>query len=519
MFCSNCGKELDGNEKFCKYCGNSVSYSEEDDNHNQMNDGSNCEDMVPDNGKSKFNVVIKVLFGLLAVLLVWWNANNIEKCEGIIDLIKGNCIMLCLGFWIIYALEEYSTSARNAMVFADAKYYGKYVHVNNYDELMAALNKTGCSSIKTVYYNELGTVSVQGKYDVYTLIITEDNAIEIETKKRRMKRKNVTEACNIMVTLAKYLNPKAPINAHEIVKRNNRYRKALVIYASIACGLLALCFALAAIPTSSEYIDYVKKAEFQDTGICYEDAMEKFFDETEWSYFESTDDEKVIQLDAVLNYEDEELLATIQFVLELDNGIFEVYAMKINDNSIPTALMNVFVYYIFESYDDTNIDYWSILYELGILGNTMLDEPTKNIVDITEDIVINLPVTDSKDTEESDINEYYLLDDFVGKWVDTYSQRCYAEIYKDNGEYVIEIRWANSASEECYWYFRAYPEEGSLCYTEGECWLLTYMDNGDIMKDQIYGAGEGFFILSENKMYWMDYQENAGDNLEFEKMK
>jgi len=524
MFCSKCGKELDGNERFCKYCGNSIdSHSVQEDNkveesNIEMKNDKDCSEIIPDNGKSKFDLVIKVLFGLLAVVLVWWNANNMAYFESFADFLQGNCILLCVGCFTIYAVEAYSSVARNVLVVSDAEYYGKFVHVNNYDELMAVLNKAGCSNIKTVYYNELGTISVQGKYDTYNLSITEENSIRIEQKKRRLKRKNAAEACNIMVSLAKYRNPTAPINAHEITKRNNWFAKAETVYAGIACALLVLSIALSFVPKNSAYVDYVRKAEFQDTGICYEDAMERFFDETEWSYFESTDGKQVVQMGAVLNYAEEELFTTIQFVLDLDNGMFEVYAMKINDVSVPTIMMNMFVYYVFESYDDTTIDYWSILYEMGILGDTMFNEPTNNVAGTTEDVVINVPTTSRQESDGVETKEYYLLDDFIGTWVDTYSQRCYAEIYKDNGEYVIEIHWANSASEDCYWYFRAYPEEGSLYYTEGERWLFTYMDNGDIMKEQIYGEGEGFFILSENKMYWMDYQENVGANLEFEKV-
>lgn len=126
-------------------------------------------------------------------------------------------------------------------------------------------------------------------------------------------------------------------------------------------------------------------------------------------------------------------------------------------------------------------------------------------------------ISDSKKSEsDNSVNNDV---DFTGSWYDSYSQRCGMEIICQNDNcYQIIIDWGSSASDNVHWeFYGEYDSKlGGIAYKDGCCYEQHYSSNGGNKEQtEVYNDGEGFIYIKDEKLYWEDKTENAGEDCVF----
>ena len=108
--------------------------------------------------------------------------------------------------------------------------------------------------------------------------------------------------------------------------------------------------------------------------------------------------------------------------------------------------------------------------------------------------------------------------DYVGDWVDSWSQRAGMRILYSDGVYDVEINWGNSATETSVWSMQGYydPAQQGIVYENGRYGIETYYAPGPHF-DVIYEDGTGLLWIQDGKLYWRDDKEHAGDSCIFER--
>lgn len=131
-------------------------------------------------------------------------------------------------------------------------------------------------------------------------------------------------------------------------------------------------------------------------------------------------------------------------------------------------------------------------------------------------ICIGLLVTACKNNKEKSSAS----EKFVGEWLDTNSERCNMIIEcEDSVNYSIDINWSQSESENYHWVFvgKYDAKKDGILYT-GRKILQGCNENGDLQETIVYDDGKGILYLERNgRLYWDDYEENAGEKCSFEK--
>ena len=100
-----------------------------------------------------------------------------------------------------------------------------------------------------------------------------------------------------------------------------------------------------------EHIAYVKSgspSSYPD--VTYDEAFCNFFTNRSWNYFESNDGKDVVEFKGDCTYHDVEVTATMQFVLDMNEGTFEISYLAFND--VPQSLLIEYalITKVFESY-------------------------------------------------------------------------------------------------------------------------------------------------------------------------
>ncbi len=139
----------------------------------------------------------------------------------------------------------------------------------------------------------------------------------------------------------------------------------------------------------------------------------------------------------------------------------------------------------------------------------VMDEETFKA--ITEEFV---SLTSIVPSEEEMAARY---EELAGNYEDEYSQRAHMEVTANGAEGVyMTVYWADSAFAHAEWKMSArFGEDGLLYYTDCVCCWYNYEDYEDentYSVETLYENGEGFFSLSENKLYWNGAgEENCRD--------
>ena len=125
-----------------------------------------------------------------------------------------------------------------------------------------------------------------------------------------------------------------------------------------------------------------------------------------------------------------------------------------------------------------------------------------------------------KDLPEKNNEKESIVESFVGGWNDTYSERCYMIIECTDGiNYSIDIEWSGSAFDRCRWELHGtYDDEKDGIVYSGAAIHEIYNDDDTCEENYLYRDGKGLIYIGRNgKLYWEDYEEDAGANCQFVK--
>ena len=98
------------------------------------------------------------------------------------------------------------------------------------------------------------------------------------------------------------------------------------------------------------YVQLVKSTKNSKYGITYGAAFDSFFASPSWSYFSATTGENVVEFEGDFLYDGKHATATIQFVVDTDAGMLEVYHLSINGQSQSRLMLSTLLQKVFESY-------------------------------------------------------------------------------------------------------------------------------------------------------------------------
>lgn len=128
---------------------------------------------------------------------------------------------------------------------------------------------------------------------------------------------------------------------------------AVMMFSAIACGSDDSDDEDTYIPPAvyvSPYVTMVKEATNSKYGITYGDAFDSFFTDPEWDYFKATTGEHVVEFEGGFLYDGVPATATIQFVLDMEEGMLSVYHLSINGVDQSKLMLSALVQKVFESY-------------------------------------------------------------------------------------------------------------------------------------------------------------------------
>ena len=98
------------------------------------------------------------------------------------------------------------------------------------------------------------------------------------------------------------------------------------------------------------YVTIVKTTKNSNYGVTYGAAFNSFFTNPRWEYFSASSGEDVVEFSGGFYYDGSPATATIQFVLDMDEGTLEVYHLSINGVGQSRLMLGVLVQKVFESY-------------------------------------------------------------------------------------------------------------------------------------------------------------------------
>jgi hypothetical protein len=132
-------------------------------------------------------------------------------------------------------------------------------------------------------------------------------------------------------------------------KKGNHKILAIVLAAVAACIFLVML--LAPRLGNNKYIDYVKNGSPKSyPNITYGKAFGSFFANPTWKYFKSDENQDVVEFSGACSYQNVNVTARVQFLLDVDNGTFDVYYLGFNDVPQNKLIIMGLIKKVFESY-------------------------------------------------------------------------------------------------------------------------------------------------------------------------
>lgn len=139
-----------------------------------------------------------------------------------------------------------------------------------------------------------------------------------------------------------------------------------IIALSIVGGLAALFLLVAIFGNDDEkYIDLVKDGHPEGyPNSTYREAFENFFSNPEWEYFESTEDEDIVEFSGGCTYMDEPVNVVLQFELDYDEGEFTAQYFEMDGEAQSELMTALIIERVFEDYENGDEDSEGILDDL-----------------------------------------------------------------------------------------------------------------------------------------------------------
>ncbi len=366
MFCSECGKEIEENVRFCPGCGAPVASNPADNTASTGNipseagicgtgDLSVLQQMTEKAGRRKkaASRIMLVLMLVYAFLMVRGFLNMLQSVldgsDDIMAFVFKIFILIFFTFGLLQIGLEFIFPFVAGSKAVHAEEYLKYIQVNDRRALMHALGQMKCSAVKSVYMDEHGDVCVAGKKSKHT--VTVQNGIPVIASKKD-NYKAILERETIAACLLKFLVPEAPVNAYGNEAGNLWLSRMKLLFAAATAAGGAILIVIAIMyATGGSYVNMVKNGYpemYPD--ITYGEAFEDFFGACEWEYFESGAGQDVVEFRGNCMYDEEQVSVIIQFLVYEDRGTFEVYAAAIDGEEQPAWVYSILLLNVFESY-------------------------------------------------------------------------------------------------------------------------------------------------------------------------
>lgn len=141
-------------------------------------------------------------------------------------------------------------------------------------------------------------------------------------------------------------NPKKTSSSHPLL--------AILLVLCILGGAYYVFFktpVASVIGTEDEHITFVKNGSPVDyPDVTYDEAFSAFFSNRSWEYFVSDTGKDVVEFKGDCLYHDTQVTATIQFVLDMDEGTFEFEYLAFNDVPQSILISYALITKVFEDY-------------------------------------------------------------------------------------------------------------------------------------------------------------------------
>lgn len=366
MYCTNCGKEVNETVSFCPQCGAPVNGTAastgqengmlpQDSRIRATGDFEQLRQAMEKSGKfkKKAEFVITLLLAVYGFFIVRgllrMMSRTLDGRESAMNFAFSVVALILFTCGILYAALEVLLPILEGRKAVWTEEYFKYIAVNDVRALMHTLGQMKCSAVKYVYMDERGDVCVDGKKSKHIFTV-QDGTVVVKSQKDNYKA--VLERETIAACLLKFLAPQAPVNAYENEKRNARLSrmKLLLAAVSVLTGVVMIVVVFVS-GSGNIYINMVKGGSpelYPD--ITYGEAFDAFFDDCEWEYFESTDGKNVVEFHGDCLYGDKEVTVAMQFVVNMDEGTFEVYTASIDGEVQVPLVYSALLLKVFESY-------------------------------------------------------------------------------------------------------------------------------------------------------------------------
>ncbi|KOA20322.1 hypothetical protein CLHOM_12340 [Clostridium homopropionicum DSM 5847] len=131
----------------------------------------------------------------------------------------------------------------------------------------------------------------------------------------------------------------------DIIKYNDRMgdlkmKKTLLILLTLLLFMISGCSSTV---DNNKYVSMVKNGHPTDyPNSTYGTSFEKFFGSPNWKYFKSDDGKDVVEFTGSCTYQDVQVKARMQFILDVTSGTFQAGALSFNDvpqNQLITAAL------------------------------------------------------------------------------------------------------------------------------------------------------------------------------------
>lgn len=124
----------------------------------------------------------------------------------------------------------------------------------------------------------------------------------------------------------------------------------------------------------NQYVKMVKGGHPNDNpNVTYDQAFTEFFGTPRWKYFKSDENLDVVEFTGDCTYQDVEVKARIQFVVDEDNGTFEATYLAFNEVPQSNFIMLAMLEKIFEGSENTTAN------DVNGSGSLFADSPVYDV--------------------------------------------------------------------------------------------------------------------------------------------
>lgn len=135
-------------------------------------------------------------------------------------------------------------------------------------------------------------------------------------------------------------------------------KKKIILLAGIVIVLILAIGAVVSSGSKNKYVELVKTGSpLSYPDITYGEAFDSFFSDPTWTYFEFTDEKDVVEFSGGCTYQGNEVTATIQFILDVEEGTFSAEYFDMNNVPQTDLATAAIITTVFEDYQNNVQDH------------------------------------------------------------------------------------------------------------------------------------------------------------------